>query len=215
MEPVFKRGDNAKIAPAASKTPEELRVLAVIDGQERAVRRDDIRGQEVVAAQAILAAEPALAPPERQPRDARGGDHAPWRRQAKGRSLPVEIAPRDPALGMDRLAQGIDAQAFHRTEVDDEAALAEAMTGRIVTATAHGHAHMVLPGKVDCGDYIGRASAAHDQRRPLVYHRIVDLPSCVIAVIARTEQGATQARLELLHGGFLKDHLLACGCHDA
>ena len=119
MEPVFKRGDNAKIAPAAPHAPEELLVLTAIDCQERAVRRDDIHGQEVIAAQAILAAEPALATPERQPRDARGGDHAPWRRQAKGRSLPVEIAPRDTALGMDRLAQGVDAQAFHRTEVDD------------------------------------------------------------------------------------------------
>jgi hypothetical protein len=43
---------------------------------------------------------------------------------------------------MDRLAQGIDAYAFHRTQINDQAPLADTTTGNIVTATAHGHEQM-------------------------------------------------------------------------
>ena len=156
-----------------------------------------------------------MPPPSVRPRDARCGDHAPCRCQAKGRGLPVELPPGDAPLGLDRLAAGIDPDAFHRTQVDDEATLTDAMAGRMVSTPAHGHEHLVRLGKAHGGEHIGDARAACDQRRSLVDHGVKHRAGRVIAVIAGTEQGPAQARLEVLHGGLREDRLLACGCHDA
>jgi hypothetical protein len=58
MELVLEGGDDAKV-PAASHAPEESRVLGGTGGQEPAVGRDDIDGEEVIGDQAVLASQPA------------------------------------------------------------------------------------------------------------------------------------------------------------
>src|SRR5262245_6627226 len=88
------------------------------------------------------------------------------------------------------------------------------MAGRMVSAPAYGYENLVRVGKVDRVDHVGDASAACDQRRSLVDHRVKPLAGRVIAVIAGTEQGPTQAGLEVLYSGFLKDRLFACSGHD-
>jgi hypothetical protein len=58
-------------------------------------------------------------------------------------------------------------------------------------------------GEVNRVDHVGDASAAGDERRPLVDIGIPDLAGRIVARIAGTEQWAPQAGLEALHGGLV------------
>lgn len=48
------------------------------------------------------------------------------------------------------------------------------------------------------GDHVGRAPAACDERRPVVYHRVPDGPGGIVAVISWSEELAAQSGTEAL-----------------
>ena len=72
MEPVLERRDDAEIAAAAADRPEEVRIALVITGDEHAVGRYHVRRDQIVAGQAVGAAQIAHAAAERETGDACG-----------------------------------------------------------------------------------------------------------------------------------------------
>jgi hypothetical protein len=56
--------------------------------------------------------------------------------------------------------------------------------------------------ELHAGDDVGSASAACDQGRPPVNHGIVDRARGVVAVVARPQYRATQARVEFRDTSF-------------
>jgi hypothetical protein len=64
-----------------------------------------------------------------------------------------------------------------------------------MTTTPHRYKKIMIVGKRDRGDDIGRSRAAGDERRPLVDHAIPDLACLIISISAGEEQFATQAGL--------------------
>ena len=88
---------------------------------------------------------------------------------------------------------------MHGRQIDHEAAVADGLARGAVAATADGDEQVIGPGKLDGPDHVGRATALGDQRRTAVDHSVPDLAGPVVAVLARQEQGAPQAGLEILH----------------
>jgi hypothetical protein len=57
MQPERERRDDAKIAAAAAKSPEQIRILIGIRFYEFAVRQDDIGREQIVDAQSAFPGE--------------------------------------------------------------------------------------------------------------------------------------------------------------
>jgi hypothetical protein len=79
----------------------------------------------------------------------------------------------------------------------------------VATAT-DGYQKLVDAGKINGMDNVSGTSTADDESRALVDHCVPDRASFFVALLARTEQFATQASLELFDGCFLKHGVCAC-----
>ena len=88
-----------KLPPPAAQRPEQVWVLVFARAHELAVRRHDLRGDEVVRGEPVLSLEPAAAASEREPGDAGRRDPPAGRRQADRLRRGVQLAPQHPALG--------------------------------------------------------------------------------------------------------------------
>src|SRR5262249_53591191 len=151
--------------------------------------------------QAVFARQPANAAPQGEAGDARVGISATGGGQAKGLCLMVEFPPLDAALGPSRTPGRVNPDALHPAQVNHQATVAHAVARDVMAAAAHRHQQLVGTGEVDRVDYIGGASAAGNECRPLVDIGIPDLAGLIVARITETEQGASQAGLESLDGG--------------
>jgi hypothetical protein len=66
MKLVLEPGGHAEVAAAATQCPEQVGVGRIVGGQQLAVSRDDLDGQQVVDGQAVLAHGVADAAAQRQ-----------------------------------------------------------------------------------------------------------------------------------------------------
>jgi len=100
---------------------------------------------------------------------------------------------------------GIDADAFHRGEIDEQSAVADAVAREAVSAAAHRDLQSMRPRKIDGSDDIGCAAAAGDQSRPPVDHAVPNLACRVVGVVTRTQQCAAQTGAEVGDGTAFDD----------
>src|SRR3984893_8622221 len=125
MNPIHERVHDAKIAAAATQTPEELRVPIRAGGQKLTVGRDDIRREQVVAAETVLSHQPTEAAAQGQPGDASSRDDPAGAGQAKGLRFSVVLAPGEAGLSARWALNRIDPDTLHRRQVDHSPALAD------------------------------------------------------------------------------------------
>jgi hypothetical protein len=81
----------------------------------------------------------------------------------------------------------IDANALHRSQVDDNATFAGAVPSSVVAATPHCNEEVVGSGEVDGLHNVGRASTSSDQSGSSVYIAIPDPTGFIIAIITWAE----------------------------
>ena len=114
MQLQFELRDDAEVASASAKAPEQVRVLGLGRVDEAAVCGDEVGCDEVVAGEAVLAHQPADAAAEREAADAGGRDEAAGRCEPVCLCLVVDVGPDGAAA--DRRAAGcrVDANAAHR-----------------------------------------------------------------------------------------------------
>ena len=102
------------------------------------------------------------------------------------------------ALGLDPrdARRGIDPHGFHRTQVDHHPAVADRAAGDVVPAAAHRGHDALRACEVDRSANVGRAGAAHDQRRASIDHRIPYAARGVVSLFTRKKDSPAHARLE-------------------
>ena len=114
MQPVLQACDDAEVAAAAAQRPEQLRLGLRVDAALPPVGGDDLRREQVVDGQAVLAHEEADAAGER---DAADSDRA---RVAEAGGEPVlarrqgERAGGQPRAGPGRAPGGIELERAQR-----------------------------------------------------------------------------------------------------
>ena len=113
MNSILERRDDAKIAAAAPQAPEEVRVLIRTGRQKLPVGDNEIRRQQVVAAETVLPHQPAEAAAQGQSGNAGRRDDPAGAGQSKGLCLMVVFAPGEPCLRARRAPGRIDPHAFH------------------------------------------------------------------------------------------------------
>src|SRR5262245_7579037 len=200
MQAILKGGHHAKVPASATHSPEEVRVLCVTRHSARTVSGDNVDGGQVVRNKPVFVSEPAMAATQGETGDAGIGDDAPRSGQAERLRLAVELAPSDARLRADHSSHGIDADALHARQVDDQPAIADAGAGEAVGATAHRHQQGVVTGEVDSVDDIGNPGGPDDQARTAIDIRVPDLARLVVATVVRTDKVTAQGLLELVDG---------------
>jgi hypothetical protein len=97
----------------------------------------------------------------------------------------VEFSESASALRPNRPTGWIYADAFHPTEIKNEAIIASAETRYRVPTSAYRQIETLFPCKIYSGDHIGNIRRLNDQRWPAIMHGIIDCARLVIPVIGR------------------------------
>jgi len=106
--------------------------------------------------------------------------------------LPVKLVPRHASLHTCRPTGGIDEDAFHRREVDDQTVVAHRSGANVVAAPADSDLERVGAPVTGGGDHVVNSGAAGDHRRPLVDHPVPNGPGSVVALVARSNELAAK-----------------------
>jgi len=197
VQAVLERGDDAEIAAAAAQPPEEVVVLDGARRDEASVGGDHVGREEVVAGQAVLSHQPTDPAAEGEARDPGARDQAAGGGEPERLRVVIELRPHDPAFGSRGAVARIDADALHRREVEDDAAVARAEAGDVVPAGADGDDELVPAGEAEACDHVRRAGAANDEGRPPVDHPVPDRAGGVVGVVAGDDERAADLLCEL------------------
>src|SRR5579864_2893024 len=149
-------------------------MLGRTGADDPAVRRDDVRGEQIVQGAAVLPDHPAEPAAECEPGYAGRPHEATGRRQIEELQLVIEFRPRNAGLDARRAVLRIHMNALHRRKVNDHAPVAQAEPCHIVARRAHRDFDVVPPGKFDGRAYVGNAGAPHNHGRMPVDHRVVN-----------------------------------------
>ena len=110
-------------------------------------------------------------------------DDSTHRRKPKELGLAVELAPEHAGFGARRPGLWVDADAFHRREVDHEPAVTERVAADAVATGAHRDKQITLAGEADRGDDVGDAGAAGDPGWAAVDRAVPDRAGLVVAFV--------------------------------
>jgi len=162
-------------------------VVVGAGGHHLARGGDDLRRQEVVTGQPVGPARPAVAAAQRQPRDPGCGDDPTGGHQPEQLGLVVDVTPGRPSLDPDGPGTGVDVDAPHPREVDDDTAVTDARPGDAVAATADRQREAAVARELDGPDHAtlttpavpaGRATTAgYRSTRPFQTRQASSYPS--------------------------------------
>ena len=214
VQPVLERGDDAEVAGAAADGPEEVGVLGGARVDELAVGEHDVDAQQVVDRHPEAAAEPAEAAAEREAGDTGIADRAAGRREAERLRLAVELSPAQARFRARGAGDGVDPEALHLGEIDDDPVVARRLARDVVGAAAHGNRQPLVARERDGGHDVHRAAAARDHRRALVDHRVPDAARLVVGGIAGNDHAATKVLAKSVNRGLSDGHGGACRMSD-
>ena len=127
---------------------------------------------QVVAGEPVLGGQVADATAERQAGDPGGADHAAWRCEAVRLRRRVEVEPGGAASRDGDARLRIDSDAPHPGQIDHDAVVDGAVTGRVMTAAANGDLQAMGPGEGKRARDVAGIHAARDRRRPPVDQQV-------------------------------------------
>jgi hypothetical protein len=87
---------------------------------------------------------------------------------------PVEFFPGDPTLRPDGPPHWVDADPFHRRQVDHQAAIGDGQAGHVVAAVAYRYLARMVAGDRDRFHDVWDGAASGDKRRSLIDQAVVD-----------------------------------------
>ena len=200
VELVLERRDDAEVAAAAAKAPEQIGVLALARVDEAAVGRHHVGRKQVVARESVHAHQPADAAAKRQPGNASGRHRAAGRGQAERLRFVIELLVGDARFRADARLRLIDANRLHRRKVDHHATIAHRPAADVVSAAADGERQALVAGKRQRSNHVRRSRAADNGRRPAIDGGVVDSPNGVVALIGGSDHRAAQVRSKRAQG---------------
>jgi hypothetical protein len=198
VEGELERGHDAEAAAPAAQGPQELRVLAVRGAHDPPVPGDELRRQQVVAGQAVLALEPAGPAAQREAGDAGGRDAAAGDGEAVGLGGAVDLRPDRAASAACDATARVDLDVGHVAEVEDDAVVAQRQPGDRMAAGAHRDREAVLAGERERGDDVIDADAARDEPRPPPDHRVEERAGVLVSRVAGLVHAAEQTEAQFV-----------------
>jgi hypothetical protein len=202
MEPQRERRHDAEVAAPAAERPEQVRVLILARGDDAAVRQHDLRGQQVVDREPVLAGEIPVPSAERQPAHPGRRDDPRGRRKPERVGGAVEIGQQRSTLDRRRPSAGIDADLPHPAQIDHEPLVHGAEPRAVVASAADRDVEAALASELERGGDVRHAGTARHHGRPSIDHRVVEATRLLVAPILRRHHLAAQLRAELVDARF-------------
>jgi hypothetical protein len=190
MQPHLDPRRDAEVAASPAQTPEQLGILVLVRADDLAGGSDDLCADHVVAGEAVLGGQVSDPPAEGEAGDPGRADHAAGRDQAVGLGRRVEVEPGGAALGDSEAGVGIDLHVPHPREVDHQAVVDRAVSGRVVTPAADSDLKGVRLRELEGAGDIRRIDAPSDRRRPPVDQQVEAEPRPLVLAISRREDVA-------------------------
>src|SRR5262249_32791649 len=197
MQPELERGDDSEVASAPPQAPEQLGMLVGARPNASAIRGDDLRGDKVVAGQAMLAHEPAVAASQCETSDACRGHDATDGGQPMALGRGVDVLPRGPGADHDKAPLDVDPRGAHCGQIEHEAIRADRVARDVVAPALDGDQQIAIAGETERGDDVVDTAAPHDHRGAPVDHAVPDHPRVVVTRVAGGEQYARKAFAQL------------------
>ena len=110
------------------------------------------------------------------------------------------------SAGRGGAADGVDPEALHLRQIDDDAVVARRLARDVVGPAAHGNGQPLVARERDGGHDVHRAAAAGDHRRVLVDHRVPDAAGLAVGGIAGNDQAATKRLAKGVNRGLSNGH---------
>ena len=193
MQPVFERGDDAEVAAATAQGPEQIGMLVGADAQHLSLGGHQFEGHDIVAGEAVFPCEPADTAAERQACNAGLRDHARRHRQTENVRLAIQFAEQHARLDAGAACCGIDVNALHAGQVDDDAAVAQGAAAHVVTTAAYRDEQSVFAREAHRGDDVRQSRASGDEPRTLVDAGVPDPPRGLVLGVAVPDHCARKA----------------------
>ena len=193
VQPEEERGDDAEVPAAAPERPEQVGVLVGARADAFAAREHDVRLEQVVDRESVLAAEVADAAAEREAADSGGRDDPARRRQAVLVRRAVDLAPGAASTDAHGARLRVDLDVLQQRQVDHDAVVDRSETGAVVAAAADGEQQVVVARERDHPCHLIRRRGPGDQRRPLVDHRVVDAARLVVLGVVGADQSTPES----------------------
>ena len=184
---------HTEVATTAADGPEQVGVLLFARRDDAALGRDQLDRDERIDRQAVLAHQPADATAERQAGQADAAGVAEWRREPVGTRRRGVLASGQAGLGPGEAPLGVDVQALHAAQVEDDAALARAETGQAVRTATDRELESRVPGEDDRPRDVGGTGRLDDQRRTAIDRPIVDEAGRVEGLVLGADDGPDKA----------------------
>ena len=179
--------DDAEVAAAAAQAPEQVGCSSALARTTRPSAVTTVAAERV-AAEAVLAPEPAEAAAQREPGDARVRDDATGRREPVSLRRGVEVPPAGTGADGGAAPLRVHRHGRHRRQVDHQRAVADGEAGDVVAAAPDRDGQALRPGERDGRDHLVRRLDPRDHGRTVVDHAVPDLAGVVVAGVARTDQ---------------------------
>jgi hypothetical protein len=177
---------DAEVPAGAAEAPEKFGILVRTRADDPAVGCDEFCPGNSVAGQAVLGGQVADASAKRQPADTGRPDHAARSDEPERLRRSVDVEPSRPALGAGDPRLGLDLDAAHAGEVDDQAVVEDAVACWVVPAAADGDLEVMRTCEVEGGSDVGCAHALGDQRGSSIDERVeADACSVVLGICGR------------------------------
>jgi hypothetical protein len=145
----------------------------------------DVDRDEIVQREPVLALQAAHTPAESQAGHAGVRDDADGTRQAEGLGLVVELGQERAAVHSRHATLGIDADASHARQVDDESSVARGEARDAVSSAPDGDRELVISSEPERGEDVGDAGRPDHDRRTPVDHAVPHDPGRVVARVVR------------------------------
>ena len=210
MQPEQERRHDPEVATTAPDRPEQVGVFLRARGDGAGIGENELRREHAVDRQPESTGQVTDPAAESQTTDAGRRDEAARRGHPERVRRVVDVTPGAARLHAHRAGAGVDGDALHRREVDDEAVIHGTHAGGAVPATSDGDRETVRSTKTDRRHDVRDVAALHDHPRVAVDHAVVDPASRVVVGIARADDPSAERPAQSLDGRLLKSSARSC-----
>ena len=193
-------GDDAEVAATTTDGPEEVGVRLRVHEADLAVGRHELRAEERVDGQAVLAHEVAEAPRHGEAPDAHRACVPEGNDQAKRGRHPREPDGGPAGTHPGRLAGGVEVERGQVAQVQLDATVRRAVPGRAVTAGTYGQLKAGLSREVHDDGHVLRVRRTHDDGGAMVVAGFRDGAQLVVVAVVRPDDPAGHLAPEALDG---------------
>ena len=188
--PILEERCDSEIAAPSANGPKQIWIVCRARNNQITRSGNQLSGEQVVTCCAVTTGKPTEASTQRKARDPDCGALAEDWRQAMLTGRQDQFLRCEARASPYSALAVVDAGAFQRRHVDDEAALTYAPRERTVAAASHRDQYVLLVGKLDAPLNILSTCASRDESGSLVGRGIPtkDAASDIVGRVAGKEQ---------------------------